>query len=132
MASAATDSMARRDASSRVSANTSRPLRSASASRPVVAKGASASMHKLERQTGQQPPSNIASFLSNLALLDLDLLEDWPGIDIQTFSSSEGRHGSKQRIRCVEWALYHLFRLWDPMLAERVRFRFLPSAAFER
>jgi hypothetical protein len=67
----------------------------------------------------QQPPtipgpSNIALFLTNLRLLDLDLQEDWPGITALTFSSKDAQQNLKKRIQCVEWALYQLFSIWDP------------------
>ncbi|SPN98617.1 uncharacterized protein DNG_01662 [Cephalotrichum gorgonifer] len=56
--------------------------------------------------------SNVELFLANLRILDLDLLEDWPEITVQTFASSAA--GQRRRVQAVEWALYHLFRLWDP------------------
>lgn len=60
-------------------------------------------------QTG---PSNIALFLTNLRLLDLDLQDDWPAITVATFSTKD--QNQKKRIQAVEWALYQLFALWDP------------------
>ncbi|KAI1763290.1 HAUS augmin-like complex subunit 6 N-terminus-domain-containing protein [Hypoxylon sp. FL1150] len=57
--------------------------------------------------------SNIALFLTNLRLLDLDLEPDWPGITLATFSAKDAAGGQKKRIQCVEWALYQLFTLWD-------------------
>ncbi|KAI1211108.1 HAUS augmin-like complex subunit 6 N-terminus-domain-containing protein [Annulohypoxylon truncatum] len=57
--------------------------------------------------------SNIALFLTNLRLLDLDLEPDWPGITLATFSAKDAASGQKKRIQCVEWALYQLFTLWD-------------------
>src|SRR5208282_4344260 len=59
-------------------------------------------------------PSNISLFLTNLRLLDLDLQHDWPGITFLTFSTKDAQQNQKKRIQCVEWALYHLFALWDP------------------
>jgi hypothetical protein len=59
-------------------------------------------------------PSNLSLFLTNLRLLDLALHPDWPDISILTFSTKDATHGQKKRIQAVEWALYHLFRLWDP------------------
>ncbi|KAL2132416.1 hypothetical protein VTI74DRAFT_3814 [Chaetomium olivicolor] len=59
-------------------------------------------------------PSNISLFLTNLRLLDLDLRPDWPDINAQTFSTRDLAQGQKKRIQSVEWALYHLFALWDP------------------
>lgn len=56
-----------------------------------------------------QGPSSIALFVTNLRLLDLDLRDDWPDITPSTFSTRD----QKKRIQSVEWALYHLFVLWD-------------------
>lgn len=57
--------------------------------------------------------SNVSLFLTNLRLLDLDLLPDWPDINTATFSVKDAAQGQKKRIQCVEWALYQLFNLWD-------------------
>lgn len=57
--------------------------------------------------------SNVALFLTNLRLLDLDLLPDWPGISSLTFSARDAAQGQRKRIQSVEWALYQLFVLWD-------------------
>ncbi|KAF3768138.1 hypothetical protein M406DRAFT_229560, partial [Cryphonectria parasitica EP155] len=58
---------------------------------------------------------NVSLFLTNLHLLDLDLLPDWPDINASTFiSTKDAAQGQKKRIQCVEWALYQLFVFWDP------------------
>ncbi|KAL8758087.1 MAG: hypothetical protein Q9184_004031 [Pyrenodesmia sp. 2 TL-2023] len=57
---------------------------------------------------------SASNFLTNLRLLDLDLLEDWPNITTEFFAIKDARANQKQRIQCVEWALYHLFLLWSP------------------
>ncbi|KAI1800386.1 HAUS augmin-like complex subunit 6 N-terminus-domain-containing protein [Daldinia bambusicola] len=57
--------------------------------------------------------SNLALFLTNLRLLDLDQEPDWPGITFATFSTKDAAGGQKKRIQSVEWALYQLFTLWD-------------------
>ncbi|KAI8960794.1 HAUS augmin-like complex subunit 6 N-terminus-domain-containing protein [Daldinia sp. FL1419] len=57
--------------------------------------------------------SNLALFLTNLRLLDLDLEPDWPGITLATFSTKDAVGGQKKRVQSVEWALYQLFTLWD-------------------
>jgi hypothetical protein len=57
---------------------------------------------------------HVSIFLTNLRLLDLDLLPDWPDITAQTFAPRDAAQGQKKRIRCVEWTLYQLFALWDP------------------
>lgn len=66
-------------------------------------------------------PSNVSSsvdygqlFATNLRLLNLDLLEDWPAISSKTFSTKDAQQNHNQRIRCTEWALFRLFELWDP------------------
>ncbi|KAM0718669.1 hypothetical protein Q7P37_005740 [Cladosporium fusiforme] len=51
-------------------------------------------------------------FLTNLRLLNLDLLPDWPSITPVTFSNIDAR----ARIKAAEWSLYQLFRLFDPAL----------------
>jgi hypothetical protein len=56
----------------------------------------------------------MRTFLTNLRLLDLDALPDWPDFDAQTFSIQ------KRRIQAVEWALYQLFCLWDAEEARTV------------
>lgn len=65
-------------------------------------------------------PSNISLFLTNLRLLDLDRLPDWPGINTLTFTNKDATQGQKKRVQCVEWALYQLFALWDPEEARNV------------
>ncbi|KAK4200011.1 HAUS augmin-like complex subunit 6 N-terminus-domain-containing protein [Triangularia verruculosa] len=56
--------------------------------------------------------SNVSLFLTNLRLLDLDLSPDWPDISPSTFNTKDAG-GQKKRVQCVEWALYHLFALYD-------------------
>ncbi|KAJ6790210.1 hypothetical protein PWT90_09451 [Aphanocladium album] len=58
------------------------------------------------------PGPSIPTLLTNLRLLDLDLLEDWPGITTATFAGTTQNH--KRRVQAVEWALYRLFEIWDP------------------
>lgn len=57
--------------------------------------------------------SHVSIFITNLHLLDFDQEKDWPDITPGTFSSKDAAGGLKNRIQCVEWALYHLFVLWD-------------------
>lgn len=59
-------------------------------------------------------PGPIATFVRCLRLLDLDLLEDWPGISEHTFSTLPLKQSLQARIKCVEWGLYRLFELWSP------------------
>lgn len=62
-----------------------------------------------------QGPSALSLFLTNLHLLDLDKLPDWPGICVETFvTGGSSAQGQKKRVHCVEWALFQLFALWDP------------------
>ncbi|KAI9865099.1 MAG: hypothetical protein M1813_002418 [Trichoglossum hirsutum] len=58
-------------------------------------------------------PSNVSLFLTSLRLLDLDKHPEWPGISRHTFSTKDAQQSQKNRIRCVEWALYRLFEIWD-------------------
>lgn len=59
-------------------------------------------------------PANVATFLRCLRLLDLDLRDDWPGVNEQVFSAKGSQQKLQQRIKCVEWSLYRLFEIWDP------------------
>ncbi|KAK3696856.1 hypothetical protein LTR37_017762 [Vermiconidia calcicola] len=52
----------------------------------------------------------ISLFVTNLRLLNLDLLPDWPNITTSSFSN----HDARTRMKCTEYALYQLFRLYDP------------------
>lgn len=69
-----------------------------------------------------QGPSALSLFLTNLHLLDLDKLPDWPGICVETFvTGGSSAQGQKKRVHCVEWALFQLFALWDPEETKKVR-----------
>ncbi|KAF1980210.1 hypothetical protein BU23DRAFT_522201 [Bimuria novae-zelandiae CBS 107.79] len=57
--------------------------------------------------------SDIKLFVTNLRLLDLDRRQDWPNITVQTFSAKNA--DQKQRIGAVEWSLFRLFEMWDPV-----------------
>jgi hypothetical protein len=84
-----------------------------------------ASTHKRTKSAPriQTGPILSALFLTNLRLLDLDLLPDWPSITPFTFSNVDAR----ARIKGVEWSLYQLFRLLDPaMTAEKLQPFFPP------
>ncbi|KAK4222970.1 HAUS augmin-like complex subunit 6 N-terminus-domain-containing protein [Podospora fimiseda] len=82
---------------------------------------ASATTSATSATTAAPPPpttplptvSNLSLFLTNLRLLDFDQRPDWPDINTLTFSNKDAAQGQKKRIQCVEWALYHLFALWD-------------------
>jgi hypothetical protein len=66
------------------------------------------------------PTSHASLFLTNLHLLDLDLLPDWPDINVLTLHTKDVVQSQKKRIQSVEWALYQLFVLWDPEEARSV------------
>ncbi|UNI16870.1 hypothetical protein JDV02_003267 [Purpureocillium takamizusanense] len=98
--------------SSRVPANSSRPLQHR-VQAPSVA--ASSSARSSQAPSSSLSSSSVTLFLTNLRLLDLDLLPDWPGITTETFATTGSSvQGQKRRIHCVEWALFRLFSLWDP------------------
>ncbi|KAL4935459.1 hypothetical protein BDV06DRAFT_228809 [Aspergillus oleicola] len=61
------------------------------------------------------PQSSHTVLIRNLQLLELDQLEDWPGITLRTLSPSS--QNQRQRIKAVEWILYRLIALWDPETA---------------
>jgi hypothetical protein len=64
-------------------------------------------------------PSDIKLFVTNLRLLDLDRRPDWPDITVQTFSAKNA--DQRQRIQAVEWTLFRLFEIWDPVETSQVR-----------
>lgn len=71
-------------------------------------------------------PASLSLFLTNIKLLDLDQLPDWPEISAETFAASGTTlQDQKRRVQCVEWALYQLFVIWDPDEAANVRTVFL-------
>lgn len=95
-------------------------LHAAGSSKPIATstnEAPAASKHATTTATA----SHISLFLTNLRLLDLDLLPDWPDINSLTFTNKDVAQGQKKRIQCVEWALYQLFLLWDPEEARNVR-----------
>lgn len=56
-------------------------------------------------------PSVVSLFITNLRLLNIDRYADWPNITIASFQDARGK------IKCTEYALYQLFRLYDPHTA---------------
>jgi len=60
-----------------------------------------------------QAPNHVVTFVRCLRLLNLDLLEDWPGVTEQIFSTRSTLQNLQQRIKCVEWSLYRLFEIYD-------------------
>lgn len=61
--------------------------------------------------------SHVSTFVRSLHLLDLDQLDDWPEVTIQSFSA---KASLQHRIRCVEWSLYHLFELYNARVTKDV------------
>ncbi|CZT19378.1 uncharacterized protein RCC_05226 [Ramularia collo-cygni] len=55
-------------------------------------------------------PSTASLLVRNLRLLDLDTRSDWPAITPASFGNQDAR----TRMRCAEWALFQLFRIYDP------------------
>ncbi|KAL6883152.1 HAUS augmin-like complex subunit 6 N-terminus domain-containing protein [Trichoderma longibrachiatum] len=74
-------------------------------------------------------PAPLSLFLTNIKLLDLDQLPDWPEITAETFAASGTTlQDQKRRVQCVEWALYQLFVIWDPDEAANKLKPFYPPA----
>lgn len=69
--------------------------------------------------------SSLAVFVRNLQLLRLDCHDDWPGITVRSLAPSS--QNQRQRIKAIEWALYHLVAIWDPETARDVRWTPCPS-----
>ncbi|GAB7351168.1 hypothetical protein MBLNU459_g1618t1 [Dothideomycetes sp. NU459] len=96
----------------------SRPLSAAESTAGSTSNTISTSQSKATSQKlRQQAPPSVSLFplfLSNLRLLDLDKRVDWPDITIETFGTKHAVQNQKQRIFCVEWALFRLFELYNP------------------
>ncbi|KAK0636544.1 HAUS augmin-like complex subunit 6 N-terminus-domain-containing protein [Bombardia bombarda] len=112
MASLYGSSALARTRSTRPPANTGRPIQSSTRTPSLSA--AHSITPSAPASATPTAASSISLFLTNLRLLDLDLRQDWPDINTLTFSAKDAAQGQKKRIQCVEWALYHLFTLWDP------------------
>ncbi|KAF9242194.1 hypothetical protein DTO006G1_6465 [Penicillium roqueforti] len=69
-------------------------------------------------------PSHLDVFIRSLKLLHLDQREDWPGISLPTLSPTP--QNQRNRIRLIEWALYHLYAIWDPESAHNKLRPFFP------
>ncbi|GAB1319247.1 HAUS augmin-like complex subunit 6 N-terminus-domain-containing protein [Madurella fahalii] len=113
-----------RTRSTRLTPNLVKPVQNSSRTgTPGIISSASVAPQLAVSPTGV---SNVSLFLTNLRLLDLDLHPDWPGINGLTFTAKDAAQGQKKRIQCVEWALYHLFTLWDPEEARNKLRPFFP------
>lgn len=95
----------------------------------TTATGNATSTRSLQHATttsAAQGPSPLSLFLTNLRLLDLDLLPDWPGLTAATFvtvgSGTGAAQGQKKRVACVEWALFRLFEIYDADEARTVSY----------
>lgn len=86
---------------------------SAASSRHAPSASATARGRSTQSSHTTSGHSTIGLFVTNLRLLDLDKRSDWPGITVQTFSTRDAQQNQKNRLRCVEWALYRLFEIWD-------------------
>ena len=90
-----------------------RPLSAASSgTAPLTTSGPTHRRTASSTKNGIKPTGStaISLFVTNLRLLNLDLLPDWPNITVSSFSNQDAR----TRIKCTEYALYQLFRLHDP------------------
>ena len=89
-----------------------RPLSSASSATGANPSATSGPGHKrsvsVKNATRSTGTSVVSLFVTNLRLLDLDLLRDWPNITPASFQDA------RAKIKCTEYALYQLFRLFDP------------------
>ncbi|RMZ85088.1 hypothetical protein DV738_g104, partial [Chaetothyriales sp. CBS 135597] len=75
---------------------------------------------------------HIATFIRSLHLLDLDLLEDWPGLSEHTFTPRALQQNLQQRVKAVEWALFRLFELFSPTEArDKLRPFFPPLTSLQ-
>lgn len=85
-----------------------------SASSAALATATMAASHRraVSRKAADPKPNESAAinlFVKNTRLLNLDLLPDWPAITPASFST----HDARARIRCTEWCLFQLFRIYD-------------------
>ncbi|RJE27010.1 hypothetical protein PHISCL_00595 [Aspergillus sclerotialis] len=71
-----------------------------------------ASKHPRPKPPSWSTSSHLVVFIRNLRLLQLDQQEEWPNINLRTLSASS--QNQRQRVKAIEWALYHLFAIWDP------------------
>lgn len=116
------NSLLSRTRSARVPASTTIPGKTLTASSDAPIRSLNISSANVHVQTASTSSAgNLSIFLTNLRLLDLDLLPDWPDINALTFTNKDVAQGQKKRIQCVEWALYQLFSIWDPTDAQNVR-----------
>ncbi|KAK3702259.1 hypothetical protein LTR37_014970 [Vermiconidia calcicola] len=91
-----------------------RPISAASSSgtAPSTTTAPGHRRHASSIKNGIKPSGStvVSLFVTNLRLLNLDLLPDWPNITTSSFSN----HDARTRTKCTEYALYQVFRLYDP------------------
>ncbi len=73
---------------------------------------------------------HVALFIRCLHLLDLDLLEDWPAINEQTFNARVSQQNMHSRTKAVEWSLYRLFELYSPTETRNLGPTFLKNVVY--
>lgn len=78
-------------------------------------------------------PSTFSLLARNLRLLNLDQLDDWPGLTKDTFAFKDDvRAKSKVRLQSAEWLLFRLFELWDPQVTKAVCLNFKRGTTITR
>ena len=101
-----------RTRSARLGGPVSRPLSASAKQLHAASQGTplNAGTNGVSASNGSGGNSPLSIFLTNLRLLDLDRLPDWPGITTETFTATATTvQAQKKRIQCVEWALFYLF-----------------------
>lgn len=66
----------------------------------------------------------IKCFVGNLLNLGLDRRPTWPSITVEIYEAEDTPENKQIRIRCTEWALFHLIMLWDENKTAEVGFMF--------
>lgn len=70
--------------------------------------------------------SHMKIFVTALLALKLHERSDWPSITLTTFVINNVLQNQKNRTRCIEWALYRLFEIWDPKQTKEVSISIRP------
>lgn len=81
--------------------------------RPSSAASSTTTSHRQHKRVDSRiasAPNTVSLLVKNLRLLDLDSRPDWPAITPASFGNVDAR----TRMRCAEWSLYQLFRIYDP------------------
>ena len=64
--------------------------------------------------------TNLSTYVKILHLLEIDLLQDWPNLSVQTFSTRSPNQNLQYRVKAVEWSLFRLLELYDPQTTRDV------------